>query len=77
MEAYRFEATIFENGMIQVPNFKKIKSRNVEVLLLFKTEIEQETKEKEVREFINKWFGYFPEIETEDIRYNAIIGKDK
>ena len=77
MEAYKFETTIFENGMIQVPNLKKIKSKNVEVLLLFKTETEQETKEKEAEEFTNKWFGYFSEIETDDIRYNAIIGKDK
>ncbi len=45
--------------------------------MLFKTEIEQETKEIEIEEFINKWFGYFPEIETDDIRYNAIVGKDK
>lgn len=77
MEAYRFKTTILENGMIQVPNFQKLKSKNVEVLLLFKPKIVQETKEQEAQEFINKWFGYFPEIETGDIRYNAIIGKDK
>lgn len=75
MEAYKFETIILENGMIQIPNFQKIKSKKVEVLLLFKTEKDETNKEKEAEEFINKWFGYFPVIETDDIRYNAIIGK--
>jgi len=75
MEAYKFETTILENGMIQIPNFQKLKSKKVEVLILYKIENEPETKEKEAEEFINKWFGYFPIIDTDDIRYNAIISK--
>ncbi len=77
MEAYKFETTLLENGMIQVPDFQKLKSKKVEVLILYKNEPEQDIKEKEAEEFINKWFGYFPIIETDDIRYNAIIGKEK
>jgi len=77
MGAYKFETTILENGMIQVPDFQKLKSKKVEVLILYKNEPEQDIKEKEAEEFINKWFGYFPIIETDDIRYNAIIGKEK
>jgi hypothetical protein len=75
MEAFKFETTILENGMIKIPNFQKFKSKKVEVLILYKIENEQEIKENEAEEFINKWFGYFPVIETDDIRYNAIIGK--
>jgi len=75
MEAYKFETTILENGMIQIPNFQKLKSKKVEVLILYQLEKEPETKVKEAEEFINKWFGYFPIIDTDDIRYNAIIGK--
>jgi hypothetical protein len=75
MEAYKFETTILENGMIQIPNFQKLKSRKVEVLILYKIENEPEPKVKEAEEFINKWFGYFPIIDTDDIRYNAIISK--
>ncbi len=40
-------------------------------------QIEQKSKEQEAQEFFDKWFGFFSEIETDDIRYNAIIGKDK
>jgi len=75
MEAYKFETTILDNGMIQIPNFQRLKSKKVEVLILYKTENEQEIKVKEAEEFINKWFGYFPIIDTDDIRYNAIVGK--
>ncbi len=77
MEAYKFETTILENGMIQIPDFQKLKSKKVEVLILYKNEPDQDIKEKEVEDFVNKWFGYFPIIETDDIRYNAIIGKQK
>lgn len=78
MEAYKFETTIQENGTIQVPHFHKLKYRNVEVVLLIKQpEIEKDSKEQEAQEFIDKWFGFFSEIETDDVRYNAIIGKDK
>lgn len=77
MEAIKFETVILENGIIRVPDFQKLKSKKVEVLILFKPEIESETREKETEEFINKWFGYFPEIDTDDVRYNAIIGKNK
>ncbi len=34
MEAYKFETKILENGTIQVPNFQKLKYKNVEVVLL-------------------------------------------
>jgi len=36
MEAYKFETTLLENGMIQVPDFQKLKSKKVEVLILYK-----------------------------------------
>ncbi len=78
MEAYRFETKIPENGIIQVPNFQELKDKNVEVVLLVKkSQIEKQSKEKEAQEFLDKWFGFFSEIDTDDVRYNAIIGKSK
>jgi len=75
MEAVRFETTILDNGMIQIPNFQKMKSKKVEVVILYKPENEQDIKEKEAEEFINKWFGYFPLIDSDQARYNAIVSK--
>ncbi len=78
MEAYRFETKILEDGIIQVPDIQKLKDKNVEVVLLIKQpQIEQKSKEQETQEFIDKWFGFFSEVDTEDVRYNAIIGKGK
>lgn len=77
MEAYRFETTILENGTIQIPNFQKLKSQKVEVLVLFKNDNSKIIKEKEAEEFVNKWFGYFPLVDTDDVKYNAIMDKQK
>lgn len=78
MEAYKFKTTVSENGTIQIPNFHKLKNKNVEVVLLFKQpEIEQKSKEQEVKEFVDQWYGFFSEIDIDDIRYNAILGNDK
>ncbi len=78
MEAYKFETTVLENGMIQIPNYQKLKSKKVEVVLRVKqSEIEIKSKKQKVQEFVDKWYGFFPEINIEDIRYNAILGNDK
>ncbi len=78
MEAYKFETKILEDGTIRVPNFQKLKSKNVEVVLLVKqAQTLQKTKEQEAQEFLDKWFGFFSGIETDDVRYNAIIGVEK
>ncbi len=78
MEAYKFETKILEDGTIRVPNFHKLKSKDVEVVLLVKqSQVLQKSKEQEVQEFLDKWFGFFSEIDTDDVRYNAIIGKEK
>ncbi len=77
MEAYKFETIIPENGMIQVPNYEKLRSKKVEVLLLLKPGKEENLEEYDIEAFVDNWFGYFPEIDTDDVRYNAIIGKEK
>ena len=77
MKTYKFETTVLENGMIQIPDFLKYKTQRVEIILMFKPQKKRIEKEKDVEDFLDKWFGYFPEIETNDVRYNAIIGKHK
>ncbi|OQX97071.1 MAG: hypothetical protein B6I24_09930 [Bacteroidetes bacterium 4572_128] len=77
METYKFETTVLENGMIQIPDFLKYKTQRVEVFLVLKQKKKLIKKEKNVEDFLDKWFAYFPEIETNDVRYNAIIGKNK
>ncbi len=77
MDIYRFETTVLDNGTIFIPDFEKFKKQNVEVSLILKSEPTIENKEEILNQFLDKWFGHFPQIETEDVRYNAIIGKEK
>lgn len=77
MDTYRFETKVLENGTIKIPEFEKYKSQKVEVFLVLKSKQEPITKEKSVDDFLEKWFGFFPEIETEDVRYNSIMDKHR
>jgi len=80
MEAFKFETTILENGIIQIPEIAKYKNQKVQIFLIPEFSIKEEEEKsniQHVEEFINTWVGHFAEIETDDIRYNAILGKDK
>ncbi len=78
MEAYKFETTVLENGIIQIPEIAKYKNQKVQIFLIPDSSIQEEKDSiQQVEAFINKWVGYFSDIETDDIRYNAIMGKDK
>ncbi len=35
MEAYKFETTVLENGIIKVPQFEKYTNRKIEVFVVF------------------------------------------
>ncbi len=80
MEAYKFETTVLENGVIQIPEMARYKNQKVQIFLIPDNSIEEDDEKsniQHVEEFINTWVGHFSEIETDDIRYNAIMGKDK
>lgn len=76
MEAYKFETIILENGMIKVPELEKYKSMKVEVFVVLKP-TETKKKDESISEFLEKWGGFFNEVSTTDIRYNAIMDKHK
>lgn len=80
MEAYKFETTVLDNGIIQIPEIAKYKNRKVQIFLIPEPSIKEENENsniQHVEEFINTWVGHFSDIETDDVRYNAIMGKDK
>ena len=77
MEAYKFETTVLENGVIKIPEIAKYQNQKVQIFLVPEYAIQEKNKEQHIEEFLNKWVGYFSEIETNDIRYNAIMQKHK
>lgn len=80
MEAYKFETTVLEDGTLKIPEIAKFKNQKVQVFLIPDYSIQEENEKnnlQEIEEFINTWVGHFSDIETDDIRYNAIMGKNK
>lgn len=77
MEAYKFETTVLENGFFHIPEAAKYKNQKVHIFLIPENIVQEKSKEQHVEEFISNWVGQFSEIETDDIKYNAIMEKHK
>ncbi len=78
MEAYKFETTVLDNGIIQIPEIARYKNQKVQIFIIPEYSIKEENEKNDIQhveEFINTWVGHFADIETDDIRYNAIMGK--
>ena len=78
MEAYEFTTTITDNGVIKIPEISMYKNREVKIIVMFQKQDdfpEHEIKKKSIDEFFEKWSGKFSKIETDDIRYNALMEK--
>lgn len=56
MEAYRFETRISKDGKIQIPSFKNLIDKEVEVIILSKSELKEDTMTG--AEFVAKWAGF-------------------
>ena len=77
MEAYKFETTILEDGMIQVPEFKKYKNKHIEIFVIFKPQINEKKSKISADEFLEKWTGFAKGINAEDTKYNYLMEKYK
>lgn len=84
MEAYKFETRIPENGIFHIPEISKYNDREVEIIVMLKpqkkvitTKPEKtvEEKTKLIDDFFAKWSGKFSTVETDDVRYNALMEK--
>ncbi len=69
--------TILENGIIRIPQFEKYKKQEVEIFIILKPSKIEETKQQSISDFLDKWTGYFSEVETDDFRYNYLMEKYK
>lgn len=77
MEAYKFETTVLENGIIKIPQFNKFENKRVQIVITLKEPEKITEKEKSLKEFFDKWGGFFSTVETDDIRYNYLMEKYK
>ncbi len=77
MEAYKFETTVLENGMIKIPQINKYANQKVEVFVVLKSTNIVKSEQKSIDEFLNKWSGFFSEVDTDDDKYNYLMEKYK
>jgi len=78
LQAYKFETTVLENGLIQIPDFMNYINQEVEIFVVLKPIQKEENKKKiTTSEFIKKWAGFLTITNTEDSKYQYLIEKYK
>lgn len=75
MEAYKFDTTILENGVIKIPQFEKFANRKVEVSVVFKSQKIENKEKTSVDEFLEEWTGFAKGIEPDTEKYNYLMKK--
>ncbi len=70
MEAYKFETTVLENGIIQIPEISQFANRPIELFIVVK----QSEKQVDVRptqtieQFLEKWTGFLKGVNPDDVK---------
>ena len=77
MEAYKFETTILENGIIKVPQFEEYTNRKIEVFVVFMPQAIGEEPKSSVDEFLEEWTGFAKGIDPDTEKYNYLMEKHK
>ncbi|RLD56393.1 MAG: hypothetical protein DRJ05_11390 [Bacteroidetes bacterium] len=77
MEAYKFETTVLENGMIKVPQFEKYTNRKIEVFVVFLPQIIEKEQKTSIDGFLKKWTGFAKGIDQDTEKYDYLMAKYK
>ncbi len=61
MKTYKFETTVLENGVIQIPDFNRFQNRRVRISIetISPPKKELEEKKKILENFFDAWGGFF------------------
>ncbi|MCA9937889.1 MAG: hypothetical protein KC418_04565 [Anaerolineales bacterium] len=71
MEAYKFQTTIQEDGIIQIPRIAKWVNQQVEVFIVLGPENPPEpspTPVPSIITFLKKWHGFLKEFDPEQLK---------
>ncbi len=74
--AYKFETTVLENGIIQIPDFKHFVDQEIEIFIVIKSPPKKQ-KKLTADDFINKWSGFLTTTNTDDLKYQYLNEKYK
>jgi hypothetical protein len=69
MQAYKFEAMVQENGVIQIPEIARLAHQRVEVFVVVRPDVEREPgKLQTVDDFIDKWQGFLKGLNPDELK---------
>lgn len=79
MEAYKFETTILENGVIQLPQISKFANQEIELFIVLKQKHKKSDtiEEQTIEQFTNKWKGFLKGSSPEDSKFRYVSEKYK
>jgi len=79
MEAYKFETTVSENGMIQLPEISKFANRRIEMFIVIKQEDRQSDSANKLtpEQFTDKWTGFLKGIDPDISKFQYLREKYK
>lgn len=58
MNAYKFETTVQNDGVIQIPELKKLANHKIEIFIVDKSNEEKSSGYKSFKDFSKKWAGF-------------------
>ncbi len=77
MEALKFETTVLENGIIQIPELSQFAHRPVEIFIIPKPSDSEEDPEKQqtIEQFLEKWTGFLKGANPDDAKLEYLRRK--
>jgi hypothetical protein len=78
MHAYKFETTILDKGVIQIPEMAGLAHARVEVFIVIKEAKSVKTqKSQTIQEFLEKWTGFLEGVNPDDAKLQYLQDKYK
>lgn len=69
MKAYKFETTVQENGVIQIPEISRLAHQQVEVFVVVSESTAQETEPMQsVAAFLKRWRGILKDLDADELK---------
>jgi len=75
MEALKFVTRVKKHGIIKIPELENYANKKVNITVTLKSNEEENTRQTEFNDFLEKWAGFFSSVETDDKKYNYLFTK--
>jgi hypothetical protein len=78
MQAYKFDTRVTKDGIISLPFILMLFDKEVEIIILPKTEVKKTKHKITPTEFVRKWSGVIkniPENNSDDLQYEYLKKK--